>query len=361
MKKIKTEQRQVIDSKLKTGFKPGEQKPGEEDDDPGVSEFVKNAKEPVVTDFKIYGEGDLCLINDPYEINIIHTNDLHGKLESKKGRGGMDYVAGKIDDIRAEDADYLLVDAGDIAYAPSYSDRNRFNPMVELMNKIGYDALGAGNHEFQWEASKYGGPDGNPNVNLTDNMKELQEDTKFPMVCANAIDAKTGKRPGFLKPYTIKDVGFVKVGVVGIVTKSLATQAHPLVGKGWKIIDANQALDEMIPQMKAEGADVIVVLSHDNLRRNKGMISRSKGVDMVIGAHDHQKVEKLIMVNDTDGKGVPLVEAGSHGYMVGKLNVKVDPDTKKIARITSTLYPVLARDTKPDPEISKIIQRWKDK
>lgn len=361
MKQLRTEHREAIDKKLQSGFKPGEQKIDDDEDDPGVSDFVKNTNVPLVTDFDIYGKGDLCLINDPYEINIIHTNDLHGKLANKKGRGGMDYVAGKIDDIRKEDVDYLLVDAGDIAYSPSYSDRNRFNPMVEIMNRIGYDALGAGNHEFQWEASKYGGPDGNPNVDLTDNMRELQRDTKFPVICANALEAKTGKRPDFLKPYIVKDVGYAKVGVVGIVTKDLATQAHPQVGQGWKIIDANKALDEVIPQMKADGAEVIVVLSHANLRDNKNMISKSKGVDMVIGAHDHQLVEEPIMVNDTSGKGVPLVEAGSHGYMVGKLNVKVDPNTKKVVRITSTLYPVLSSNTKPDPEISKIVEKWQGK
>ena len=330
----------------------------EEGRDEQLSSFVRNTTEPVVTEFKL---GKSISKNDPNVFNIIHTNDMHGKLEPKRGRGGMAYVAGKIDQIRSEDKDFILVDAGDIAYAPPYSDRNRFNPIVDIMNDIGYDAVAAGNHEFQWEAPKYGGPDGNPNRELTDNMKELQEMTSFPIICANAVEKKSGKRPDFLKPYIIQKVGDVDVGVVGVVTKSLATSAHPLVGDGWKIQDQSTVLKEMIPKMKAEGADVIVVVSHDGLRNNKGLISDTPGIDIVVGGHDHQKVDKPIMVNDPDGRQVPLVEAGSHGYMVGKLRVEVDPETKRPTKVTSTLYPVLQKDVKPDPEIQKIVEKWADK
>ncbi|MCE1246116.1 MAG: bifunctional metallophosphatase/5'-nucleotidase [Firmicutes bacterium] len=335
----------------------------EEDDSAYVSDFVKNATKPIVTEFSIFksvrGKEGKEGNNDPNVINIIHTNDLHGKLAPKDGKSGMAYVAGKIDQLRQQDPDFILVDAGDIAYNPPYSDNNRFNPMVDIMNDIGYDVLGAGNHEFQWEAGKYGGPDGNPNKNLTDNMRELAKDLKFPVICANAVMADTGKQPDFLKPYIIKKVGNVNVGVVGVVNRKMATDAHPQVGENWKIKDQSETLKEMIPKMKAEGADVIVVLAHDNLNNNQAFIRNTPGIDVVVGAHDHQTVGTPIEVKDPTGKSVPLVEAGSHGYMVGNLRVEVDPKSKQVTKITSTLYPVLTSEVKPDPEVSAIVDKWK--
>ncbi len=326
-----------------------------------VSDFVKNTKEPVRTEFKIK---ETPPDTNPYTITIIHTNDLHGNLDPNYGgsggvgKGGMAYVAGMIDKLKQEDPDYIIVDAGDISYAPPYSDRNRFNPMPEIMNKIGYDVVEAGNHEFQWEAPKYGGPEGNPHPKLVDNLKELQEATQFPIICANAVRSDTGKRPDYLKPYIIKKVGNVNVGVIGVVTKRLATHAHPLVGKGWKILDQVQVLKEMIPKMKEEGADIIVVISHDNLRRNQYLISQVRGIDLMIGGHDHQRTDRPITVTDPDGRKVPLVEAGAYGYLVGKLKVEVDPKTKQVVRILSTLYPVNTQSVKPDKEIAAIVDKW---
>jgi 2',3'-cyclic-nucleotide 2'-phosphodiesterase (5'-nucleotidase family) len=330
----------------------------EDDDNPYVSDFVKNTMEPVVTVFNIFKstkQGG----NDPNVINIIHTNDLHGKLAPKDGKSGMAYVAGKIDQLRQNDPDFILVDAGDIAYNPPYSDNNRFNPMVDIMNDIGYDVLGAGNHEFQWEAGKYGGPVGDPNKNLTDNMKELARDLRFPIICANAVLESTGKQPDYLKPFIIKKVGDVNVGVVGVVNKKMATDAHPQVGENWKIKDQSATLKEMIPKMKAEGADIIVVLAHDNLNNNQSFIRNTPGIDIVIGAHDHQTVGTPIEVKDPTGKSVPLVEAGSHGYMVGNLRVEVDPKSKQLTKVVSTLYPVLTNEITPDPEISAIVEKWR--
>jgi len=327
--------------------------------DERVSDFVRDTKEPVTTEFKL-GKS-LESSKNPNVLTIIHTNDLHGNLDPNYGKGGMAYVAGKINEIKQHNPDYILVDGGDIAYMPPYSDRNRFNPMPEMMNKIGYDVAVTGNHEFQWEAKKYGGPYGNPNPNLTDNLKELQEHTKFPFICANAVREDTGERPDFLKPYIIKKVGDVNVGVVGVVTKDLSTGAHPLVGEGWEITDQSEALKKTIPEMRAKGADVIVVLSHDDLGFNKRMIRRTPGIDIVIGGHDHQSTDKPIIVTDPDGKEVPLIEAGAYGYMVGELRVEVDPDSKKLQKVVSTLYPVRTESTNPDSEINEIVQKWKDR
>ena len=322
-----------------------------------VSDFVWKADKPVVTEFEIQPKTGKAK-NDPNIINIIHTNDLHGNLDPNHGKGGMAYVAGKIDQLRTKDPDHLVLDGGDMAYSPPYSDRNRFNPMPTIMNTIGYDAMVTGNHEFQYEADKYGGPEGNPNAKLTDNLKELQEHTNFPMLCANAIRKDIKGRPDYIKPYIIKKVGNVNVGVIGVVTKKMATSAHPQVAAGWNILDQADSINQFVPEMKEKGADIVVVISHDSLGRNESMISRSHGIDMVVGGHDHQTTESPRIIRNADGQKVPLVEAGAHGYMIGNLKVEVDPDSKKVEKITSTLYPVQSSKIKPDPEVEAIVNKW---
>lgn len=326
-----------------------------------LSPFVRDTNKPVVTVFEIDSDSNLFKTTEPLEFNIIHTNDLHGRLVPSRNRGGMAYVAGKIEKLKQQDDDYIIVDAGDIAYAPPYSDRNRFNPMVEIMDKIGYDAVAAGNHEFQWESPKFGGPEGDPNPHLTDNLAELQRHSKFPLLCANAFLKSTGQRPDYLKPYIIKEVGDINVGVVGVTTDRMATEANPLVGEGWEIKDQSETLKKIIPQMKAEGAEVIVVVSHDNVRVNGEIISKTPGIDVVIGGHDHKLTEKPIMVEDPTGKKVPLVEAGGYGFMVGHLNIHLDPQDRNVTRITSTIYPIITDEIKPDPAIAKIVEKWENK
>ncbi|MFP4497785.1 MAG: metallophosphoesterase, partial [Vulcanimicrobiota bacterium] len=135
-------------------------KPGKKfDPDDHISDFVKNTEEPVSEDFYKTTSNPKTIKT----ITIFHTNDMHGNLDPNRGKGGMAYVAGKINELKKNTQDYILVDSGDISYCPPYSDRNRFNPMPEIMNKMGYTVGVTGNHEFQWEAHKYGGPTGNPN------------------------------------------------------------------------------------------------------------------------------------------------------------------------------------------------------
>ncbi|MFP4498898.1 MAG: hypothetical protein ACLFQV_11865, partial [Vulcanimicrobiota bacterium] len=140
-----------------------------------------------------------------------------------------------------------------------------------------------------------------------------------------------------------------------------ATSAHPLVADGWKVLDTEDTLRKTIPQMKKDGANFIVVLSHDNLGNNQDTIRRVRGIDVMIGGHDHQTTDRPISVQDPDGQVVPLVEAGGYGYMVGKMTINYDGSSKKIHQINSTLYPVRTYNTEPDPEINQIVHKWEDR
>jgi 2',3'-cyclic-nucleotide 2'-phosphodiesterase (5'-nucleotidase family) len=307
------------------------------------------------------------------EITIFHTNDLHGKLDEKNGEGGIINLSGTINKLREETPKHILVDAGDISYNPPYSDRNRFNPMNEVMNEIGYNLLAPGNHEYQWEGNAHGGPEGNPNPHLVDNLKELSESLNFPIVNANVVRKDTGKLPDYVKPYVIEQVGDIKVGITGTCTHKMATSAHPDVAENWVVKNAAESLNQVIPEMKKNGADIIVVLAHDSLGRNRELIKKVPDIDIMIGAHDHQttpegelKIEghndddepSVEVVKTPDGKKVPLVEAGSHTKLVGQLDITIDLKDREIISVVSDMHPTTGAKAKADPEVVDIYNKW---
>jgi 2',3'-cyclic-nucleotide 2'-phosphodiesterase (5'-nucleotidase family) len=312
-----------------------------------------------------------------FTFSIFHTNDIHGKIDEKNGQGGLINLSGTINRLREETDNYILVDAGDISYNPPYSTRNRFNPLPEVLNEIGYNALAPGNHEYQWEADFHDGPEGNPNPHLVDNLKELSETLDFPVVNTNVVREDTGKLPDYIQPYTIEQVGDYKVGITGTCTHKMATTAHPEVADNWKVKSAAKSLKEVIPEMKENGADVVVVLAHDSLGRNRDLIKQVPGIDIMIGAHDHEitpsgefKIEghdddpeepNVEAVSTPDGREVPLVEAGSHTRLVGELEINIEPSTREIVSITSEMHPTVRAEEKADPDIVDIVNKWKDR
>jgi 5'-nucleotidase / UDP-sugar diphosphatase len=314
---------------------------------------------------------------DEIQFSIFHTNDIHGKLNEKNGQGGLVNLSGKINQLREETSDFILVDAGDISYNPPYSNRNRFNPIPEAMNEIGYDVLVTGNHEYQWEAKAHGGPEGNPNPDLVDNLKELSETLEFPVVNANAVREDSGEIPDYVEPYVIEQVGDVNVGIVGICTQKMATDAHPDVADNWIIKDPASTLSKIVPEMKENGADIIVGVGHVSLGRNREIIKRVPGIDMMIGAHDHETTpvgelreemehtdkdkSSLDLITNPDGREVPLVQAGSHTKLVGELEITVDPSTKEITSIESIMHPTVGAKDKADPDIVEIVNEWEKK
>jgi 2',3'-cyclic-nucleotide 2'-phosphodiesterase/3'-nucleotidase len=295
------------------------------------------------------------------KITLIATNDMHGMFESSKGLGGFANLAGTINQIREGKKHCLVMDVGDVAYNPPYSEKNRFSPITDIMNKMGYTVASPGNHQYQWESKRFGGVYGNPNPELVDNLFEMSKALNFPLVNCNTVLKQDGKRPDFLKPFIILDFNGIKVGVTGVCTTSMATKAHPYVAEDWKVISPAAALKETIPQMKQAGADLVIVLGHEGTGKSKDIIEKTPGIDLFFAAHDHDTTNQPLMITDPTGKKVPLTEGASHTKYVSEMEVSVDSGSKKVTDISFTLHPVKGGANKADPEIAKIVEKWKKK
>jgi 5'-nucleotidase / UDP-sugar diphosphatase len=275
-------------------------------------------------------------------ITIISTNDLHGHFST------MPQVSGLVHQLKKENPEALVVDVGDIAYNPPYSDANHFDPMVDIMNQIGYNIVEPGNHEFQ-----YGAP------TMHD---EYTSRIKADVVCSNVKDPKTNDYLPGIKPYVIKEIDGVKVAFIGTVVPDMATSAHPNVGKDVKRLDINDTVRRLLPEIKAQGAEVIVDLSHHGIgkKADVNLAQNVDGIDVILSGHDHQLTENPIVISKMPGKTY-VIEGMSHGKFVMQTDIEVDKKTHEVISVTMKSYPTSTSTVKPDPVVNDIIQNYHGK
>jgi len=288
--------------------------------------------------------------SSPIKLTILHTNDLHGAMmpseaRDKEGnlvsRGGESYVSSVISQARAEASpNCILLDAGDLAQGSPLSDASRGASMVEIMDREGYDATVVGNHDLEWGIKP---------------LQDMASNSSFPFLAANLSDIRSGQPLPGVQPYIIKELNGLKVGIVGVTTPEIRDITTSDEVQDLSIASPEEVLKKTIPLMKREGADVIVVLSHNGLSRDKEIAAGVKGIDVIVGGHTHQETEQPLKVGDT-----VIVQAGSSGAKVGRLDIEIDPSTKKVLGASGKLLLVDQTRLAPDPEVSGVIEKYRN-
>lgn len=242
---------------------------------------------------------------------ILHTNDLHGHLTAWKGWegdlkdkvvGGLGRLAGAVAQARKEAKDALLLDAGDLIGDTMIADLTEGKALVAALNHLGYDALAIGNHE----------PDFGTAV-----LRERMKDASFSVVAANLIERKESKL--FAKPYIVKKVGGVAVGILGLAyPKTAWTTAAKNVAEV-EFQDPLPAVKHYLPKIREDGAELVVVLSHLGLGGDKSIARAVDGIDVIVGGHSHNRMPKAEKIGTT-----LIVQAGAHGSGLGRLELTVE-------------------------------------
>lgn len=258
-------------------------------------------------------------------IVILHTNDIHGhvaphinkKIDTQGGMvGGMAYTAALIEKIRGEYPNaILLLDGGDMYQGDPISNIFHGRVMVDIMNELKYDAAELGNHEFDW--GQYV---------LAKRIGEM----KFPVLCANVIK-KDGTFFAGARPYIIKEINGVKIAVLGLIIKETPLITMPSNVKGLLFLDPAQTFNGFYPVLKAKGADIIIVLSHMGLDEDKKFASKVKGIDLIVGAHQHIPLHNPVYRKK---HGAIITQAGCYGEYLGRMVLCVDKVNKKIKSFT---------------------------
>ena len=251
------------------------------------------------------------------QLVILHTNDTHSTIlpinaqlpdTMKAGRAGAIRRIAMLKEEREKCPDLLLFDSGDFFQGSAYYTMFKGDVEIGLMNRMGYDAVTIGNHEFDFGMEE---------------MTRVFRLATFPIVCAN-YDFTGTPCEGLVKPYVIIKRNGVRIGVFGLSPKleGLVSEKNCV---GVKYLDPAKVALETATMLKEEKkCDVVICLSHLGWNSNRGeddqyMIPRSRHIDLVLGGHTHTYFKQLEYEKNMDGKPVPVDQNGKHAIFVGKM------------------------------------------
>lgn len=249
------------------------------------------------------------------KIAILSTNDTHSRIEplpdSDKEYTGMAGVVAReafITQMRKQDPNILLFDAGDFVQGTPYF--NLFHGRVETqaMNLMKYDAGTLGNHEFD-----YG----------LDTLKMIIDRLDFPILNCNYDFSETVLKKS-IKPYIILNKSGLRIGVLGVgVNPEGLVQKSKYEGMVFKpIISSVNFYAKILKESKK--CDLVICLSHIGYIDDIQLAEQSKNVDLVIGGHSHTYMEKPDIRKNLDGKEVLIFQTGKNGAYINKIEVELD-------------------------------------
>ena len=258
-------------------------------------------------------------------ITILHTNDVHSYIDpfpadhpKNPNMGGVAQRAALIQLIRQENPNVLLLDAGDIFQGTPYFNYYGGALEYKLMNKMGYDVATIGNHDFD-----------NGIEGLLAQLKTAQ----FEMVSAN-YDVQNTVLHGYTKPYTIKKVDGVKIGVfgLGVALDGLVDKKNC---KETRYLDPVEIATDMARILRnEEKCDLVICLSHlgFSYKEEKEKIcdvllaEKTKDIDLIIGGHTHTFLDKPVIVTNLIGKKVLINQVGCYGLHLGRIDFYLAQD-----------------------------------
>ena len=300
-------------------------------------------------------------------ITLLGTTDLHGNIfpvdyyTNQPANRGLAKIATLVKQVRSEQKNVLLLDSGDtiqgtpLAYYFARKDTSKMNPTIAAMNALRYDAMAVGNHEF--------------NFGL-DVLWKAKREAKFPWLVANIKQMYSfGNR--FFEPYIIKNVGGVRVAIVGFITPGVPRWEIPANYKGYEFELIPEAAKRVIPEVRKK-ADLVVAIVHSGLERDPqtgqsysdqmenenavgALAEQVPGIDVILFGHSHREVAAKVI------NGVLLVQARNWGQSLAQVDVEMERegDGWKLASKSSKVIPVTGA-VAADAEIVSLTQAYHD-
>ena len=245
-----------------------------------------------------------------------------------------------LNDYRKTHKDLVVVDSGDLLNE-HYTIKDSFMPsarlkadlIAKIYKELGIDAIDVGELELALGV---------------DFLKELEKKYDLPFISANIVNDKDQL---VFKPYVIKKVGNLKVGIIGIMGNSsdVSKKMKDIVGTSLSVLDPFKTTEKVVNELKGK-ADFIIVLTHEIMNPNWKIARQIKGVDVIVGGHQKLKLKTPYSPNNTY-----IVESGEKGQYQGMLEVKIAPDGTKTA--TNLLVPM--SDKIPNnPKVKAMIDQF---
>ncbi|EIJ40134.1 bifunctional metallophosphatase/5'-nucleotidase [Galbibacter orientalis] len=266
-----------------------------------------------------------CSTERKKHITILHTNDVHSHIDPfpatdarNPNQGGVARRATLIEQIRTENPNTLLLDAGDIFQGTPYFNFYGGEIEFKLMSMLKYDAATLGNHDFD---------------NGIDGLLSQLPNAKFEIINGN-YDFSNTIMDGQIKPYKIFTKDGLKIGVFG-----LGVELEGLVTKGLyketKYLDPIEIAQDLTRELKKEQkCDLVICLSHlgfkyqDNTVSDIVLAQNTENIDLIIGGHTHTFLDKPVVEINRKGQKVLINQVGCYGIYLGRIDFYFDEKEK---------------------------------
>ena len=272
-------------------------------------------------------------IEDGSPAHYALTYDDFSALAQTYGRmGGMDRVATVVKAIRAERPEALLLDGGDTWQGSLTALRTNGADMVNVMNALGTDAMTA-----HWEFT----------LGIDRVTEIVENELAFPFLGANIYDAEWDE-PAY-EPYRIFERGGVPIAVIG-----QAFPYMPIANPGWMFPGLSfgireERIAQVVGEVRAAGAELVVLLSHNGFDVDRKLAARVPGIDVILTGHTHDALPEPVLVGKTH-----LIASGSHGKFISRLDL--DVAVGEVREVRHKLIPIFADVIAPDPDMAALVE-----
>jgi 2',3'-cyclic-nucleotide 2'-phosphodiesterase (5'-nucleotidase family) len=275
-----------------------------------------------------------ALAGDPevVKVTVVSTNDFHGALVGRAHSwshgdvvGSADYLAGYLNIVREENpGGVLYLDAGDSMQGTLVSNYFYGASTIDVFNAMGVAAMAVGNHEFDWGQEV---------------LQDRYDQADFPFLGANIFFKKKkgnpdhghGGRPHWVKPYVVREVNGVDVGIIGVGNPETPSITNPVNVADLMFTDPAGAVNDVLPEAEKEGATMIVVLAHiggfwPDFAEGIGDLACGLDpdeVDLIVSGHTHSRIDDVIC-------GIPVVQAYSSGTAFARVDFDVDAKSGEV-------------------------------
>ena len=254
-------------------------------------------------------------------------------LAREYGRvGGLDRVATVINAIRADRPDAILLDGGDTWHGSYTCYHTAGQDMVNVMNALKPDAM-----TFHWEFTLG-----------SDRVAELVSSLPFAALGQNIFDAEWDEPTELFPPYTMFERGGTKIAVIG-----QAFPYMPIANPGWMFPEyafgiRDENMQAMVDQVRSEGAECVVVLSHNGFDVDKKMATVVSGIDVILSGHTHDALPEPVLSGET-----LIIASGSNGKFVSR--VDLDIRDGRMMGYRHKLIPIFSDVIEPDSKMTALI------
>jgi 5'-nucleotidase / UDP-sugar diphosphatase len=290
----------------------------------------------------------VSLFSQADTLTVLYVNDSHSNLAPVGPRdhnlvatyGGIARIASFIGAAKMKESNVLALHGGDFSIGDLFYNKYFGVAELQILNSIGLDAAAIGNHEFDLTSATL----------LQALQASFTPSTGFPFVSANLnLDALPDLK-AYIQPYTIKQVGNIKVGIFGLLTPETNAISQPAPA----FIDSDYigTASKMKDLLLAQGCNVIICISHLGILGDKEVAHHVSGINLIVGAHDHIIINPAVQIFN-GGKPTYIVQANAFYLDAGVIKLIINNNNVKL--LSNVVVPITKRTVPEEPTIKAMV------